>query len=82
YEPSKEEIINELIPAVLKMGFFRVLLDSNAAEHGARMTSMHIATDNASDLIGELTLHYNKVRQAAITKEIVEISGASNAMQE
>lgn len=81
YEPSKEEILKELMPAVLKMGFYRVLLDSNTAEHGARMTSMHIATDNATDLINELTLHYNKVRQAAITKEIVEISGASNAMQ-
>lgn len=82
YEPSKEKIIEQLIPAVLKMGFYRVLLDSNAAEYGARMTSMHIATDNATDLINELTLHYNKVRQAAITKEIVEISAASNAMQE
>ncbi len=76
-EPSKEDIVKELIPKSLKIQFYKALLDSHASEHGARMTAMHKATDNATDLINELQLHYNKARQTAITKEILEIvSGA------
>ncbi len=77
YEPSEKEIVRELIPRSLKIQFYKALLDSNAAEHGARMTAMHQATDNATTLIGNLTLEYNKARQAAITNELIEIvSGA------
>ncbi|MFO7656208.1 MAG: ATP synthase F1 subunit gamma [Bacteroidales bacterium] len=80
-EPSREEIINELIPKSLKIQFFKALLDSNASEHGARMTAMHKATDNASDLIRELQLNYNKARQSAITNEILEIVGGAEALK-
>jgi len=77
FEPSKEYIITELIPKSLKIQFYKALIDSNASEHGARMTAMHQATDNATELIRELRLNYNKARQAAITKELLEIvSGA------
>ncbi|MFC2086281.1 ATP synthase F1 subunit gamma [Bacteroidota bacterium] len=79
-EPTKEHIITELIPKSLKIQFFKALLDSHASEHGARMTAMHKATDNATDLIKELNLHYNKARQAAITKEILEIVGGAEAL--
>lgn len=81
YEPSKEYIIKELIPRSLKIQFYKALLDSNAAEHGARMTAMHQATDNATTLIGDLTLQYNKARQAAITGEILEIVGGAEALK-
>lgn len=81
YEPGKEEIISELIPKTLKLRFHRALLDSFAAEHGARMTAMHKATDNASELIKSLKLYYNKVRQATITKEILEIVGGAEALK-
>jgi F-type H+-transporting ATPase subunit gamma len=80
YEPSKENIIQELIPRSLKIQFYKALLDSHAAEHGARMTAMHQATDNASDLLKELTLQYNKARQATITGEILEIVGGAEAL--
>lgn len=80
YEPSKEEIIEELIPRSLKIQFYKAMLDSNAAEHGARMTAMHQATDNATDLLGELTLQYNKARQATITAEILEIVSGAEAL--
>ncbi len=80
YEPSKEYIIQELIPRSLKIQFYKALLDSHAAEHGARMTAMHQATDNASDLIDELALQYNKARQATITNEILEIVGGAEAL--
>lgn len=80
YEPSKEHIIQELIPRSLKIQFYKALLDSHAAEHGARMTAMHQATDNASDLINELTLRYNQARQATITGEILEIVGGAEAL--
>lgn len=80
YEPGKEQILNELIPKTLKIQFYKVLLDSFASEHGARMIAMNKATDNASDLIKELKLSYNKARQAAITKEILEIVGGANAL--
>jgi F-type H+-transporting ATPase subunit gamma len=80
FEPNKEEIVNDLIPKSLKTQFFKALLDSVASEHGARMTAMHKATDNASELIKELKLTYNKARQAAITKEILEIVGGAEAL--
>ena len=80
YEPSKDEILSELIPKSLKTQLFKAILDSNASEHGARMTAMHKATDNATELKNELTLSYNKARQAAITGEILEIVGGAEAL--
>ncbi|MDH4474719.1 MAG: ATP synthase F1 subunit gamma [Fluviicola sp.] len=80
FEPSKEEIVEELIPKSLKIQLFKALLDSNASEHGARMTAMHKATDNAKELKRNLTLSYNKARQAAITNEILEIVGGAEAL--
>jgi len=80
FEPSKKSIVEELIPKSLKTQFFGAVLDSIASEHGARMTSMHKATDNASDLIQDLKLHYNQARQAAITNEILEIVSGANAL--
>lgn len=80
YEPSVEEIVRDLIPRSLKIQVFKSLLDSFAAEHGARMTAMHKATDNASDLIKELTLTFNKARQAAITNEILEVTNGAEAL--
>lgn len=80
FEPNKEFIVQELIPKSLKTQLFKALLDSQASEHGARMTAMHKATDNASDLIDELKLSYNKARQAAITGEILEIVGGAEAL--
>ena len=80
FEPSKEEIVDELIPKSLKIQFFKSLLDSYASEHGARMTAMHKATDNASEMKKNLTLSYNKARQAAITNEILEIVGGAEAL--
>jgi len=81
YEPSKEEILREMIPLTLRSHFYRVLLDSLAAEHGARMNAMQKATDNASELLKELRLSYNKARQAAITNEIIEIVSGSEALK-
>ena len=80
FEPSKEEIVSELIPKSLKTQFYKVLLESNAGEHGARMTAMHKATDNATELNKGLKLEYNKARQAAITNEILEIVGGAEAL--
>ena len=80
FEPNKEDIVADLIPRSLKTQLFKALLDSHAAEHGARMTSMHKATDNAGSLIKELKLMYNKARQAAITNEILEIVGGAEAL--
>ncbi|MGV3631352.1 MAG: ATP synthase F1 subunit gamma [Bacteroidota bacterium] len=80
FEPSKEEIVEELIPKSLKLQLFKGLLDSYASEHGARMTAMHKATDNAKELKRSLTLSYNKARQAAITNEILEIVGGAEAL--
>ncbi|OFY86647.1 MAG: ATP synthase F1 subunit gamma [Bacteroidetes bacterium RIFCSPLOWO2_12_FULL_35_15] len=80
FEPSKEFIVADLIPRSLKTQLFKAMLDSHAAEHGARMTSMHKATDNAGSLIKELKLMYNKARQAAITNEILEIVGGAEAL--
>lgn len=81
YEPSKEYIVKELIPRSLKIQFYKAMLDSNAAEHGARMTAMHQATDNATELLGDLTLQYNKARQATITGEILEIVSGAEALK-
>lgn len=80
FEPSKAEIIENMIPLSLKTQFFKVLLDSHASEHGARMTAMHKATDNASELLKNLKLSYNKARQAAITNEILEIVAGAEAL--
>jgi F-type H+-transporting ATPase subunit gamma len=82
YEPGKEEILNFLIPKHLNVQLWKVLLESNAAEQGARMTAMESATENAEELIGSLTLTYNRARQAAITKEISEIVGGAEALKE
>ncbi|MEX2596796.1 MAG: ATP synthase F1 subunit gamma [Salibacteraceae bacterium] len=80
FEPNQEEIVSDLIPKSLRTQFYKALLDSFAAEHGARMTAMHKATDNASDLLKDLKLTYNKARQAAITTEILEIVGGAEAL--
>lgn len=80
FEPSKEQIIAELIPKSLKIQFYKAVLESNAAEHGARMTAMDKATDNAGELLKELKLTYNRSRQAAITTEILEIVGGAEAL--
>lgn len=81
YEPGKEQILREMIPMTLRANFYRVILDSLASEHGARMTAMQKATDNATELLKELKLSYNKARQAAITNEIIEIVSGSEALK-
>jgi F-type H+-transporting ATPase subunit gamma len=81
FEPSKEEIILTLIPKMLKTQLYKAIRDSFAAEHGARMTAMHKATDNATELRNQLKLTYNKARQAAITNEILEIVGGAEALK-
>ncbi len=80
-EPSREEIIEELIPKSLKLQLYKAVLDSNASEHGARMTAMDNATENANELLRELKLMYNRTRQAAITKEILEIVAGAEALK-
>jgi F-type H+-transporting ATPase subunit gamma len=80
FEPSKEEIVKELIPKSLKVQFYKYLLESNASEHGARMTAMEKATENAKEMLKALKLTYNRSRQAAITKEILEIVGGAEAL--
>ncbi len=81
YEPEKERIVVDLIPKTISTQTFKAILDSQASEHGARMTAMHKATDNADALKRELTIQYNKARQAAITKEILEIVGGAEALE-
>ncbi|HAN18887.1 MAG: ATP synthase F1 subunit gamma [Bacteroidetes bacterium GWC2_33_15] len=81
FEPTKEYIVQELIPKSLKLKLYETMLESLAAEHGARMTAMHKATDNASEMIKELQLNYNKARQASITNEILEIVGGAEALR-
>ena len=81
YEPSEEIVLNELIPKSLKIQLLKAIKDSFASEHGARMTAMHKATDNATELRDELKLSYNKARQAAITNEILEIVGGAEALK-
>lgn len=80
YEPDQEFIFQEIVPKSLNIQFYKALLESNAAEHGARMTAMDQATDNADELLKELKLTYNRTRQAAITKEILEIVGGAEAL--
>jgi F-type H+-transporting ATPase subunit gamma len=81
FEPSRPEVLSSLIPRFLAMQIWRALLESEASEHGARMTAMDSATKNASDMIGRLTLDYNRARQAAITKELMEIVSGAEAMK-
>ena len=81
FEPTKEYIVQELIPRPLRLQFYKAILDSHASEHGARMTAMHKATDNATELLKELSLQFNKARQAAITNEILEIVGGAEALK-
>ena len=80
FEPSQQYIVDELIPRTIKIQFYKALLDSFASEHGARMTAMHKATDNAKALQRDLRITYNKARQAAITKEILEIVAGAEAL--
>ena len=80
FEPSREEIVERIIPNSLKIQLYKGLLESHASEHGARMTAMHQATENASELLRELRISYNKARQAAITTEILEIVAGSEAL--
>lgn len=82
FEPQKEEIVRELLPKSLKVQLYKAILDSFASEHGARMTSMHKATDNAQELLKDLRLSYNKARQASITNELIEIVSGANALNE
>jgi len=81
FEPNKLELLNELVPKTLKIQFYKVILDSFASEHGARMTAMHKATENATEMLKFLKLSYNKARQAAITNEILEIVGGAEALK-
>lgn len=81
YEPTSEVLLENLIPLSLRIHFYKALLDSCASEHGARMTAMHKATDNATEFIRELELTYNKARQASITKELLEIVSGANALK-
>ena len=80
-EPDKKELVREIVPKSLKIQFYKCIIDSFASEHGARMTAMHKATDNASELIRDLNLQYNKARQANITDEILEIVSGANALK-
>ena len=82
FEPEKEELLEELVPKILNTQLFKALLDTNASEHGARMVAMESATNNAQDLIRQLKIQYNRERQAAITKEILEIVGGAAALEE
>lgn len=75
-EPSREEVIRTLVPQVLSLKIFTMLLDSNAAEHAARTIAMQMATDNATELLQELTVQYNKSRQQMITSELLDMMGA------
>jgi F-type H+-transporting ATPase subunit gamma len=81
FEPDLEYLVRKLIPEALKVQLFKALLDSVASEHGARMTAMHQATDNATDMIKNLTLDYNKARQAAITNELIEIVAGAESLK-
>ncbi len=81
YEPSKDALLEKLLPMYVEVEIYRALLESVASEHGARMTAMDAATGNASEMIGKLTLVYNRARQAAITKELMEIIGGAEALK-
>ena len=79
-EPDKETFVNDLIPKVIRTNFYSIMLDTLTAEHGARMTAMHIASDNAEQLSQELKIQYNKVRQNVITNELIDIVGGAEAL--
>lgn len=79
-EPSKEDFVNELVPKIIRTKFYSVMLDTFTAEHGARMTAMHIASDNAASLLQELKRQYNKARQNVITTELIDIVGGAEAL--
>jgi F-type H+-transporting ATPase subunit gamma len=81
FEPNQDQLLIQLIPSILRTQIFRFLLDTSASEHGARMTAMDKATDNASDLLKELKINYNKARQEAITRELSEIVGGAAALE-
>lgn len=81
FEPAPQDLVLELVPKAIRTKLFKAILDSHASEHGARMTAMNKATDNASELIKQLKLSYNKARQAAITAEILEIVGGAEALK-
>jgi len=81
YEPSPAEVLDKMIPRLIEVQLFQALLESNASEHSARMATMHQANESAKDLISELTLYYNKARQASITSEIAEIAAGANALK-
>ena len=80
FEPSKEELLEELVPSILQTSFHSYLLDTQASEHGARMTAMDKATENANEMLKELKINYNKARQESITNEILEIVGGAAAL--
>jgi F-type H+-transporting ATPase subunit gamma len=82
YEPNPNTLLERLVPMYMEISLYRALLESHAAEHGARMTAMDAATRNAKDMISKLTLDYNRARQAAITKELMEIIGGAEALKE
>jgi len=82
FEPSPEEVLNEMLPRLIEIQLYQALLESNASEHSARMAAMHQATEAAGDMVSELTLSFNKARQASITSEIAEISAGANALAE
>lgn len=81
FEPNKKDILEEMVPKSIKIQLYKAILDSFASEHGARMTAMHAATDNANEMLKDLKLMYNKARQAAITNEILEIVGGAEALK-
>jgi F-type H+-transporting ATPase subunit gamma len=81
FEPNERAVLQRLMPMYLEISIYRALLESQASEHGARMTAMDAATRNAKEMIGRLTLQYNRARQAAITKELMEIIGGAEALK-
>ena len=81
FEPSMESMLDRLVPSILRVVFYRCLLDNNASEHGARMTAMEKATENAKELLRDLKISYNKARQEAITTELSEIVGGAAALE-
>jgi len=81
FEPGQEELLHQLVPSILRSEFYKFMLDTHASEHGARMTAMEMATENAQELLKELRLSYNKARQEAITRELSEIVGGAAALE-
>ncbi len=81
FEPDQQQLLENLVPSILKMTFFKTVLDTHASEHGARMTSMDKATENAEELLKNLKIHYNKARQESITRELGEIVGGAAALE-